>query len=192
MRPSADEIPVSLTLRARGPLAFFPDEAQSPCSLPWPEPAACRALVESVLWKPRIRWVVRELHLLAPLRYARVACPEHAPPLGLVEGQPLLVLRDVDYRVVVDLRLNADVARRDASDNHGKYAAMFRRRLEKDRGHHPAFFGLRAFQAELLPASGDEQPVPVDIDWGWMRGDWGGGPVEARLQGGILRWEVRS
>ena len=58
----------------------------SPCSLPWPEPAACRALVESVLWKPRIRWVVRELHLLASLRYTRLPCPVTAPPLGLVQG----------------------------------------------------------------------------------------------------------
>lgn len=187
MNDAPRERPVTLSLRARGPWAYFPDEAQSAASLPWPEPAACRALVESVLWKPRIRWIVRELHLLAPLRYARRPCPGDAPPLGLVAGQPLLALQDVDYRVVVDLHLNADVPRRDASDNHGKYAAMFTRRLEKDRGHHGAFFGLRALQAELLPDEGAPPAVPVDIHWGWMRGDWGDGAITARVEGGVWR-----
>lgn len=82
MAERSTEIPVTLALRARGPRAFFPDEVRSPVSLPWPEPASCRALVESVLWKPRIRWVVREVHLLAPLRYERLPCPEDAPPPG--------------------------------------------------------------------------------------------------------------
>lgn len=183
------EIPVTLVLRARGARAFFPDEGGSPTSLPWPEPGACRALVESVLWKPRVRWVVRELHLLSPLRYGRLPCPEDAPPLGLVAGQFLLALLEVDYRIIVDLHLNAAVPRRDAADNHGKYAAMFTRRLGTGRIHHPAFFGLRSFPAELLPDHAPAQPVPMDVDWGWMRGDWDLEAFEARAVGGIVRIE---
>ena len=94
--------------------------------------------------------------------------------------------------MVVDLHLNANVPRRDAADNHGKYAAMYARRLGQGRGHQPAFFGLRSFPAELIAVTGEERLVPVDIDWGWMRGDWGEGSVAAHLQGGVVRWGIRS
>lgn len=155
-------------------------------STPWPAPSVARALLEAVLWKPRIRWVVREIWLLAPVRYARLPCPEDAPPLGLRADEPLVVLQDLDLLVRADLYLNPDVPRRDAADNHGKYAAMFQRRLAQARGHHEAFFGLRSFPAELLPVTGQERPVPLDLDWGDMRGDWDLAAFEARAVGGIV------
>lgn len=181
------ERPVRLSLRARGPWAWFPAAEPAPWSLPWPEPAAARALFESVLWKPRLRWVVREIALLRPIRYARVACPEDAPPLGLRAGEPLYALAEVDYRIGADLYLNPEVAPRDAADNHGKYAAMFTRRLGQGRGHHGAFFGLRGFDAALSPATGEERPVAIDVDFGPMRADWAGGVFEAAARGGVVR-----
>ena len=182
----SEERPVRLSLRARGALAWFPGPDGGPWSLPWPEPAQARALFESVLWKPRMRWTVREIALLRPIRYVRRECPEDAPPLGLARGDALFVLEDVDYVLSAELTLNPGVAPRDAADNHGKYAAMFTRRLAQGRGHQPAFFGLRGFGAALEPAAEGLRPVPVDVDFGRMRSD-PQGSFHAVLRGGVLR-----
>jgi CRISPR-associated protein Cas5d len=175
------ERPIPLSLRAQGPLAFFPDGEGSPMSAPWPSPPQARALMERILWKPRLRYRVTALHLQRPLRYRRVPCPVDAPPLGLLAGQALYVLEDVDLVIDGQLHLNPEVARRDEADNHGKYAAMFHRRLAQGKVHEPPFFGLRAFGATLSPAGPALQPVPVDLDYGWMPGDWGVEAVQARL-----------
>ena len=178
--------PVRLSLRAEGPVAFFPDAAGSPCSLPWPEPATARALLESVLWKPRMRWEVRSLVLERPLRMGRHPCPEDAPPLGLGAGEQILCMEDVSYVIHADLYLVPSVSPRDAADNHGKYAAMFHRRLAQGRPHHPAFFGLRGFPATLSPVPPEAAPLPLDLRFGPMRADGDRGCFQAEVVGGVM------
>jgi hypothetical protein len=175
--PFPFERPVPLSLLASGPTAWFADGAGGPMSLPWPTSGMARALLETVLWKPRIRWVPRQVLLLSPLRYRRVPCPLDVPSIGLQKGMPLLVLEQVHYRIDAELWLNAQKAPKGEADNHRKYAEMFLRRLAQQRPFRPAYFGLESFPAHLSLATGEEEPLPLDLSWGPMPGDTFGEPI---------------
>ena len=156
-------------------------------SLPWPTSGMARALLESVLWKPRMRWRPTRLLLLSPLRYRRMPCPLDVPIIGLSRGLPLLVLEQVHYRIDAELWLNAAKAPRGEADNHRKYAEMFLRRLAQQKPFRPAYFGLESFPAQLSPATGAERPLPLDLFWGSMPGDAFAEPlVDGRMCGGVV------
>lgn len=164
--------PVHLQLYAQGAWAFFHDPMRHGVSLPWPTADLARALFEQILWKPRIYWVITDIQVVRPIQYGWCACPEEAPPLALLRGEPILALREVGWVIGADLFLNGDVPPQGNADNHGKYAGMFKRRLALGQFVEPPFFGLRAFGGEVSPVPEGLGPVGGDLDLGWsvMRG----------------------
>ena len=134
-----------------------------------------------------MRWFPTRLLLLAPLRYRRMPCPLDVAGIGLCKGTPLVVLEQVHVRIDAELWLNAEKAPRGEADNHRKYAEMFLRRLGQQKLFRPAFFGLETFPARLSLATGTEQPLPIDLDWGPMPGDSFGEPLlEGVMRGGVV------
>lgn len=129
-------------------------------------PSAARAVFEAVLWKPAMRWRIRRIDVLAPVRWisvrrnevgavasarnAQVAMNEGRGQLALyVEDERQqragLFLRDVAYRLYADMELLSDEARA----NPNKYVAMFNRRAESGQCVNQPYLGCREFAAQF-------------------------------------------
>jgi CRISPR-associated protein Cas5d len=151
-------------------------------------PSAARGVVEAVLWKPALRWHVRRIAVLAPIRFASIKRNEvnGVVPLqnvrNMMRGRDVpdyfadddraqrhaVVLRDVDYHVDVSFTMTR---RAGPEDNALKFDEMFRRRLEKGQHHMAPYLGCREFPATITPAR-DDDPGPIsdpkEIDLGRM------------------------
>ncbi len=153
-------------------------------------PSAARAVFESILWKPSIRWHIRRIDVLRPIRWISVrrnevasvvstrnvttAMNEGHGRLGLYveedrQQRAGLFLRDVAYRLYADLEF---LPERAPADNLTKYAEMFVRRAEKGQCVNQPYLGCREFAARfrLVTDLSAEPPAEanVDGDLGWM------------------------
>ena len=153
-------------------------------------PSAARAVFESILWKPAIRWHIRRIEVLRPVRWISVrrnevasvvstrnviaAMNEGRGQLGLYveddrQQRAGLFLRDVAYRLHADLEF---LPNRAPSDTLTKYAEMFARRAEKGQCVNQPYLGCREFAARFrLVSDPSAEPPPeasVDGDLGWM------------------------
>lgn len=152
-------------------------------------PSAARAVFEAILWKPEIRWRLRKVEVLRPLRWISVrrnevasvvstrnaitAMNEGRGDLGLFieddrQQRAGLFLRDVAYRLHANMGLVSEEARADPN----KYVAMFRRRATKGQCVNQPYLGCREFAARFRlveDTSIEPQPEPtLDGDLGWM------------------------
>jgi CRISPR-associated protein Cas5d len=153
-------------------------------------PSAARAVFESILWKPAIRWHVRRIEVLRPVRWISVrrnevasvisarnvaiAMNQGSGQLGLYveddrQQRAGLFLRDVAYRLHADLEF---LPERAPADSLNKYAEMFARRASKGQCVNQPYLGCREFAArfQLVPDPAAEPPADasVDGDLGWM------------------------
>lgn len=181
------EQPPRLTLRVRGDLACFsrPEFAVERTSYPWITPSAARAVFEAVLWKPRIRWEIREIQVLTAIRFtsfrrneidtvtsARIRDGEMRMTDDDRQQRTTTALQHVDYLISADLRLNPAVKPDGPDDNHGKYRDMFHRRMQKGQVFHRPYLGCREFAADVSEPTGDERPIPVSMAHGTMLYDF--------------------
>ena len=181
------ETPPRLHLRASGPLACFsrPEFAVERTSYPWITPSAARAVFEAVLWKPRIRWEIREIRVMRPIIFTsfrrnevETVVPERMRDQDWRltdddrQQRTTTALTHVDYILTADLYLNAAVGRDGDDDNHAKYRDMFQRRLEKGQVFHRPYLGCREFAADVGPAVGTETACPISLDHGTMLYDF--------------------
>lgn len=153
-------------------------------------PSAARAVFESILWKPAIRWHIRRIEILRPIRWISVRRNEVAGIIStrnvttaMNEGSGALALyveeerqqraglflRDVAYRLHADLEF---LSERAPNDNATKYIEMFSRRAEKGQCVNQPYLGCREFAANfrLVKNLADELPANagLDGDMGWM------------------------
>ena len=160
-------------------------------------PSAARGLLEAILWKPQIRWVIDRIHVLEPIRFqslrrnevgakASAATAASAMKRGTTEGLGIVVednrqqraatlLVNVAYVIEAHFELT-DKAGPD--DTPAKYVGMFNRRAGSGQCFHQPCLGTREFPAafDLLP---EDAPVPPhrlpddqrDRDLGWMLHD---------------------
>jgi CRISPR-associated protein Cas5d len=144
-------------------------------------PSAARACFEAVLWKPAIRWHVRKIEVLKPIRWINLRRNEVASvvstrnvettmkngtgTLGLNieddrQQRAGLFLRDVAYRVHADLEF---LSERDPGAHANKYYEMFERRASRGQCVNQPYLGCREFAAYFRlvtdPAAG---PAPID------------------------------
>ena len=155
-------------------------------------PSAARALFEAILWKPPVRWHIRKIEVLKPIRWVNLRRNEVASRLstrnvltamknggGLAlnieddrQQRASLFLRDVCYRIHADLEV---LAERAAPDHPGKYLAMFERRANNGQCINQPYLGCREFAADFRlidPEAGPEQPLHEELQGthplGWM------------------------
>lgn len=147
-------------------------------------PSAARAVFEAILWKPGIRWRVRRIEALKPVRWISVrrnevaavassrnalaAMNEGRGDLALYiederQQRAGLFLRDVAYRLHADMDLVSDEAR----SNPAKYREMFSRRAQAGQCVNQPYLGCREFAASfrLIDLHADGQRswrVPAD------------------------------
>lgn len=180
-------------LHVWGPYACFtrPEMKVERVSYDVMTPSSARGILEAILWKPAIKWVVTRVDVLKPVRWASVrrnevgavvsvnnltaAMSRGTGDLGLYieeerQQRAGLILRDVEY-VIHSHFVMTDKA--GPGDNAGKFLEMFRRRAESGQCFHQPYFGCREFAVswELLQEGKEVRPLSESRDLGWMLHD---------------------
>lgn len=150
-------------VRVYGPYACFtrPELKVERVSYEVMTPSAARGVLEAILWKPAIRWVIERIHVLAPIRFSAIRRNEVNSRLA-VRGdvgryfadedraqRNTVLLSDVDYVVEAHFVMTE---RAGAEDNLKKFEEMFARRLSKGQSFHAPYLGCREFAARFEPA----------------------------------------
>ena len=151
-------------------------------------PSSARSVFEAILWKPAIRWEVKRIEVLKPIRWISVRRNEVASKASVRNAQTAmgsgkgnlalyveedrqqragLFLRDVAYRIHAELVPVGD----DARNNPAKYCEMFQRRAEKGQCVNQPYLGCREFAARFRLVDQPEDGGPAideTRDLGWM------------------------
>jgi CRISPR-associated protein Cas5d len=181
----------SVCLRAWGDYACFtrPEMKVERVSYDVMTPSAARGVLEAILWKPQIVWRVTRIDVLKPIRWISVRRNEVASvistdnvktamnrgkgTLGLYadedrQQRATLLLCDVDYLIHARFELTEQA---DSGDTIAKYAAMFRRRVEKGQCFNQPYLGCREFSAAfgwVDPVGAWPESIAESRDLGWM------------------------
>jgi CRISPR-associated protein Cas5d len=208
-------------VRIRGQFACFtrPEFKTERLSYEVLTPSAARGVLEAIFWKPAIFWHVRQIRLLAPVRFVQFKRNEvnsRAPTLkaatanrsgGGIDSyfadedraqRNTLALRDVDYAVEAEMVMTA---RAGSADNARKFDEMFQRRLARGQFHMQPYLGCREFPAIVEPYHGDPTPLVQETrDLGYMLHDIRFGEprneavfFRARIEKGVIEvpeWRV--
>jgi CRISPR-associated protein Cas5d len=134
-------------------------------------PSAARSVFDAILWKPAIRWRIRKIEVLKPVRWISVRRNEVSSVVSnrnalaaMNDGHGRLALyieddrqqraglflRDVAYRLHAEMEFLTDESR----GNPAKYTAMFTRRAAAGQCVNQPYLGCREFAASF-------RPVPV-------------------------------
>ncbi len=144
-------------------------------------PSAARAVLEAILWKPAIHWIIDRIDVLKPIRWESVKRNE----LGTVmsprtrgiyiedfrQQRASLILRDVGYTIHAHFEMTGKAG---PNDSVTKFQEMFLRRAEKGQCFNTPYLGCREFSAsfELIPINRAlPKPIEEDLDLGWMLHD---------------------
>jgi len=168
-------------LELTGPYACFtrPEMKVERVSYDLMTPSAARACFEAILWKPAIRWQVRKIEVLKPIRWINLRRNEVS---GVVSSRNVetamrngagelaqyiederqqragLFLRDVAYRVHADLEVLPNAA----PDNTPiKFQEMFERRAGKGQCVNQPYLGCREFAAAFRLVGDLEAEAPA-------------------------------
>ncbi|MEW6678037.1 MAG: type I-C CRISPR-associated protein Cas5c [Pseudomonadota bacterium] len=184
----------SYCLELSGPWACFtrPEMKVERVSYDVMTPSAARACFEAILWKPAIRWHVRKIEVLKPIRWINLRRNEVATVVSTRNVETAmkngtgdlalyieddrqqragLFLRDVAYRVHADLEF---LRERDPEASATKYQEMFERRAGKGQCVNQPYLGCREFAAafRLVNRLEDEhEPIAETRDLGFMLHD---------------------
>ena len=156
-------------------------------------PSAARAVFDAIFWKPAVRWRVRRIEVLAPIRWINLrrnevkskvsvsnvvsAMAGGAPPALYADDidervqRAGLFLRDVAYRLHADLLVYPD--RRDPEPPQ-KFFAMFERRARAGQCVNQPYLGCREFDARVrwVQELAAEKPAITETrELGWMLHD---------------------
>lgn len=179
-----------IALRVRGPYALFtrPEMKVERVSYDVMTPSAARGIIESVYWKPAIRWVIDKIHVLNPIEFTNVRRNEVSEKTSESEARSRMngsrkafylsavdarqqrasmVLKNVDYVIEAHFILTDKAGPEDTVEKH--YNIVLRR-LRKGQHFSAPSLGTREFGAavELI----EDGPLPVsplgDRELGWM------------------------
>lgn len=180
-------------VRVWGDLACFtrPEMKVERVSYDVMTPSAARGILEAVLWKPQIRWIVQSIEVLRPIQWtsvrrnevagkvsaskAKTAMRRGTGRLGMYvdEGKTrqqraAMLLKNVEYVIHARFELTVKAG---SGDTPGKYLEMARRRIEKGQCFHRPYLGCREFAADFGPPTDDDNPIDESLDLGWMLHD---------------------
>lgn len=181
-------------LEVSGPYACFtrPEMKVERVSYDVITPSAARAIFEAIFWKPAIRWMVKRIEVLAPIRWTSVRRNEvgsvASPRKQCIfieddrQQRAALILRDVKYRLfgefefippnqrsqvynpVPDYLAEAEeTVELRKDETPAKYAAMFERRASRGQCFNQPYLGCREFSAEFRLIDPQKEPsTPID------------------------------
>lgn len=165
-----------VAVKVWGEIACFtrPEFKVERVTYPVMTPAAARGVLEAIFWKPEIRYEIREIWVLSPIKNIAIMRNEvkGRQSIRAKEGffiedkrqqRTSLFLKDPAYLVLADIRLKADTlcAKK-------KYVEQFNRRLERGKCFHQPYLGTRECTAYFARAGHEERPVFINMDIGNM------------------------
>lgn len=207
---------LGIRVRVSGQFACFtrPETKVERFTYPVMTPSAARNILDSICWRPEMRWIVTRITVLKPIRTMSVLRnevqsklspstvkkwmrdPTQFEPLVAGAGQGTdstprnsTLLCDVAYWIdAYPLIFNA------SGDNKpAKYVAMMQRRVEKGQCFQRPYLGCREFAAEFSPPFTDDLPIEASMEIGRMLYDIAFSPdgnratfFNARLVKGVL------
>ena len=181
----------SVRVRVAGRYACFtrPETKVERFTYPVMTPSAARNVLDSICWRPQMRWVVTAISVLKPIRTFSVLrnevqsklapsavkkwmkAPETFEPLVAGAGQGTdatprntTLLHDVAYWIDA-YPLVFDTS---GDNTPAKYVAMLNRRVEKGQCFQRPYLGCREFDAEFSPARAGENPIAESLEIGRM------------------------
>lgn len=149
-------------------------------------PSAARGILEAILWKPAMRWQIKKIEVLKPIRWIQFRRNELASKisprkvasvmqsnsgfLGMYieddrQQRAGLFLRDVAYIIHAEIKLTDKSKER---DNLIKFYEMFQRRVKNGQCRNQPVLGCREFSAYFSLPEEDDKPIPETKDLGWM------------------------
>ena len=181
-----------ITLKISGDYALFsrPEMKVERVSYDVMTPSAARGVLEAIYWKPQIRWIIDEIHVLNPIRFtnirrnevsskisvkgatgvnAAMLNPDLRPSMDVAENRQQrasLLLKDVAYLIkahvhVLDTRMERGDAPSPEPEAVGKHLEMFKRRARKGQVFQQPYFGCREFPVRFeLIESDSDLPKP--------------------------------
>jgi CRISPR-associated protein Cas5d len=187
-------MPTRFCLEINGDFACFtrPEMKVERVSYDVITPSAVRAVFESILWKPAIRWQPEKVEVLSPIRWTtirrnevgskvsttgvRTALQRGVGALALYveedrQQRASLLLRDVRYRITASFSLTDKAG---AEENTQKFAEMFVRRAAKGQCINQPYLGCREFACDFRSVDPVAEPatIPEELrgerDLGWM------------------------
>lgn len=157
-------------LRVSGRWALFtrPEMKVERASYDVMTPSAARGILEAIHWKPAIRWIVDEIHVLNPIRFQSIRrnevgakVPAGAAATAMRTGnigslvlkieknrqqRAATVLSDVDYVICAHFTMTPKAG---PDDNEAKHLDTFTRRARKGQCFHQPCLGTREFPAQF-------------------------------------------
>lgn len=177
-----------ILLKVSGDYALFsrPEMKVERVSYDVMTPSAARGVLEAIYWKPQIRWVVDEIHVLKPIRFTNIRRNEVGskipvkgkfgisaamkdasvrPEMDVTanrQQRAALLLKDVEYVIrahikVLDRRIDKDGEEFSDSEAVGKHLDMFKRRARKGQFFHHPYFGCREFPVDFELIESEEE-----------------------------------
>lgn len=167
-------------------------------------PSAARGILEAILWKPAIRWLVTEIDVLKPIKWESVRRNEVGAVISTKAAEQVmkrgrgnlglyienerqqragLFLRDVAYIIHAFFEMTESAS---DSDNIVKFQEMFLRRARKGQCFHRPYLGCREFPAHFNLISQKAQSPKLinesgDLGWMLLDLDYSGKEPEAQF-----------
>jgi len=129
-------------------------------------PSAARGILESVMWKPAIEYVIDKIAICAPIRFEKIRRNEIDFSEKTEETEDLRTpittktLRNVHYVITAHFNMTEKAT---AEDNESKYSEMIRRRLGKGQHYQAPYLGMREFPAKVrILTESDPEPEAIN------------------------------
>ena len=181
----------TFTLEVAGPFACFtrPEMKVERVSYDVMTPSSARSIFEAILWKPAIRWRVRRIEVLKPIRWINLRRNEVSAVVSTRNVQQAMAsgsgnlgfyiederqqragyfLRDVAYRIYAELSLTS------SGEPLAKYTDMFSRRASRGQCVNQPYLGCREFAADFRlveTQEGASKTIDDSRELGWMLHD---------------------
>jgi CRISPR-associated protein Cas5d len=172
-----------ITLKASGDYALFsrPEMKVERVSYDVMTPSAARGVLEAIYWKPQIRWIIDEIHVLKPIRFTNIRRNEIASKIP-VKGKAGVsaAMKDSSVRPEMDVadarnrQQRASLLLKDVAYVIRAHLVVLDRRVEKNgpestdaeaAGKHLEMFKRRARKGQAFhhPYFGCRE-FPVDFE----------------------------
>lgn len=168
-----------IALRVWGKYACFtrPEMKVERVSYDVMTPSAARGILEAIYWKPAIRWEIKRIHTINPIRFTNIRRNELAGkiPMGTVkramndlstpvetfieddrQQRAAMVLENVEYVIEATLGITEKAGKHDSYGNvdpsdkePSKHLEIFKRRASTGQCFTQPYFGTREFSVNF-------------------------------------------
>src|SRR6185312_4365825 len=128
-----------ITLKVFGDYALFsrPEMKVERVSYDVMTPSAARGIIEAIYWKPQIRWIIDEIHVLKPIRFTNIRRNEVGSKIHLSGATGVnAAMKDATVRpemdVVAHRQQRASLLLKDVAYLIRAHIVVLERRMEKD------------------------------------------------------------